>query len=84
LVVFSVCFVFIFYGIVLPAFFFLFFLSSVAVAAGPQVAAALAAVVDLVESSLLMGVEIIMSGLLGGWGVPVRLSCRVLSLSWIG
>jgi hypothetical protein len=40
-----------------PAFFLLLFLSSAAVAAGPQVAEIRAAVVDLVVSSLLAGAE---------------------------
>jgi hypothetical protein len=39
-----------------PAFFLLLFLSSAAVAAGPQVAVTLAIVVDFVVTSLLAGV----------------------------
>ena len=48
-----------------PALFFLFFLSSFAITAGPQVAEALAAAVDLVETSLLAGVASIWGG--GSW-----------------
>ena len=49
----------------LPAFFFLFFLSSFAITAGPQVAEALAAAVDLVETSLLAGMASVWGA--GGW-----------------
>lgn len=61
-----------------PALFFLFFLISAAVAAGPLEAATLAVVVDLVETSLLVGVEIIV-GSVGG-----KLSGRGLRISgWV-
>ena len=43
-------------GFGLPAFLFRVFLSSIAIVAGPLVAATLAAVVDFVELSLLVGV----------------------------
>lgn len=52
-----------------PALFFLFFLISAAVAAGPLEAATLAVVVDLVETSLLVGVEVIVGSVEGSsWG----------------
>lgn len=48
------------FGALLPGLFFLFFLISAAVAAGPLEAATLAMVVVLVETSLLVGVEVIL------------------------
>jgi hypothetical protein len=60
-------------GLCLRVFLFLCFLSSVAVAAGPQVAAALAAVVDLVVVSLLAGDTFILES--GGSGWAGRSGC---------
>jgi hypothetical protein len=52
---FSGVILFLFLGMDVPGFLFLFFLSSIAAAAGPRAASTLAVVVDLVATSLLAG-----------------------------
>ena len=89
---------FISYGIIgsgrvsLRAFLFLFFRSSAAVVAGPLVAATLATVVDLVDTSLLVGVAYIGTDKRGEWlgvlaglgeGASLGTLVRYLCFSWV-